>query len=253
MMVKSIALQNIDMDYAPTIERWYYAVHSPQVARRYGPWLARHESYLPVYTPPEAAPFGACNWRYIHCYWRELPNGLDGQLALTPCPRKFYVASAFLPPTPTEDFKGKDFRAEDKQVLRWVQLIKYPQGVDKEEADRWYVEVFAPEACRQRHMYRFFSTKTIRKGLHLPGHIAPADLDSFAEQTDPNWDRFSEMWYESYADWREDVILHPPAYTAPPWAQQAEFPFLTPRTNFVSSFLLEKPSDDYLSYDRVYL
>lgn len=253
MTIKSIALQNIDMDYAPLFERWYYAVHSPQVARRYGPWLARHESYLPVYTPPEAAQFGVCNWRYVHCYWRELPVGFDGQPALTPCPRQFYVASAFLPAAPTEDFKGRDLRSEDRQVLRWVQLIQYPEGVDKEEADRWYVEVFAQEACRQPHMHRFFSTRTLQGERRLPGHIAPADLPFFAGQTDPSWDRFTEMWYESYAGWREDVLLSPPAYTRPPWAQRKDFPFLAPGTNFTSSFLLEKPTDNYLAFDRIYL
>lgn len=58
-MIKTLSLQHANMDYIPALERWYYAVHSAQVARRFGPWLARHESYMPVYSPPEAEKWGA--------------------------------------------------------------------------------------------------------------------------------------------------------------------------------------------------
>lgn len=40
------------------MERWYHRDHSAEIARRYGPWLARHESYLPVDAPVDARECG---------------------------------------------------------------------------------------------------------------------------------------------------------------------------------------------------
>ena len=252
-MIRTIFLMNANMDQIPALERWFYSVHAAQVARRYKPWLARHESYMPPYTPPEAEAFGAYNWRFVNTYWHEIPTGIDGELAMNPSPVAFQSAAATIPPQPTEDFKGAEIRPNDKQVLRWVQLIKYPEGVDKQEADDWYVNVYAKEAAKQPHLYRFLSYKTILDAPHAPGHIAPEDFETFVKGGSGGYDRFTEMWYESYEDWREDNIVNPPAYTKPSWAEQDTFPFVKPGTNFISSFILEKPSDDYLQFDRIYV
>ncbi len=251
-MIKTLSLQHADMDYVPALERWYYAVHSAQVARRFGPWLARHESYMPVYSPPEAEKMGCFNWRFINSYWYDIPQGIDGELAFDPSPVPFLCADATTPAQPTEEFKGMECKS-DKNVLRFIQLIKYPDGVDKKEADRWYVETFAPEACKQEHMYKFISYKTIKDAPHKPGHIDPKDFEVFTAGGITGWDRYSEMWYESYADWREDMINNPPKYTLPSWATQDTFPFVRPVDNFVCSFILEKPTDNYLAFDRIYV
>lgn len=53
-MKKSIVVHQIPMDHIAAMERWYYQDHAPEICRRYGPWLTRHESYLPDDAPIEA-------------------------------------------------------------------------------------------------------------------------------------------------------------------------------------------------------
>ena len=50
-VIKSIVLFDMDPNIVPAWERWYYEYHSPEVARRYGPWIARHESFVPHLQP----------------------------------------------------------------------------------------------------------------------------------------------------------------------------------------------------------
>ena len=108
-MIRSIVVHDIPADSVAAMERWYYRVHSPEFVRRYGPWLARHESYVPVPPPPEAAAFGVFSWRVTDGWWRELPApGPQGALCFTPPPVWPQVATCFIPSQPTEDFLGWD-------------------------------------------------------------------------------------------------------------------------------------------------
>jgi hypothetical protein len=78
---------------------------SVEIARRYGPWLARHESYLPVDAPADARAFGFYNWRVTEAWWRDVPlPGPQGALSFTLPPAWPTVATCFVPPQPTEDF-----------------------------------------------------------------------------------------------------------------------------------------------------
>lgn len=72
-MLKSIVVHDIPMSRIAAMERWYWRDHAPEINRRFGPWLARHESFLPVDAPVEARSFGFFNWRVTEGYWRELP------------------------------------------------------------------------------------------------------------------------------------------------------------------------------------
>jgi hypothetical protein len=169
-MYKSFAMHHIDRNYLPSVERWYFRDHGPEIARRHAPWLVRCESFLPPYWPEEAKDLGFYNWRSTVCYWREIPNaGYQGDFAFTSPKIMATVASAIMPPQPTEDFLGGEIRPGEKDVLRFVHFIKYPEGVSKEAADTFYVDVFAKEALQQTHMYRFFSYKTLQLDQRLPG------------------------------------------------------------------------------------
>jgi hypothetical protein len=161
-----------------------------------------------------------------------------------------------MPPQPAEDFKGHEFSPEEKAVLRWVQFIKYPANADREVADNWYVNTFAKEACRKNGMYRFFSFKTISGLGRIPGVWKPDEDEKMTERTNPSdhqWERMTEMWYETFEDWKESVIDNPPDYTLPEWAEQETFPFVLPGKNFISVFLLERPAYNWLDTRHVFL
>ena len=65
--------------------------------------------------------------------------------------------------------------------------------------------------------------------------------------------RVSELWYESFDDWRQSVIDEPSCYTRPSWASHPDYPFLKPHVDMASSFLLEQPVDEFLRDSRNYL
>ena len=67
------------------------------------------------------------------------------------------------------------------------------------------------------------------------------------------WDRVCELWYDNFDDWRKSVIEAPPKYTKPSWARYDRYPFLEPSVDFVCSFLLERPADEFLKDFRGYV
>jgi hypothetical protein len=251
-MIKSIVVHDIPLDAYPAMERWYHRDHSPEISRRYGPWLTRHESYLPMPVPSEAQAYGFYNWRVTECYWREVPEpGPKGTLAFTAPPAWPRVASCFVPPQPTEDFLGSEYMPAEKVGLRWYVLFRYPQGVSREEGEDWFLGTHAPEVAKQPGLYRFFSYEAIQDAPALPGVWRATDRPP-AGITEVRWDRVHELWYETFSDWRRAVLEAPPIYSKPPWATRDVFPFVEPYVDLVSSFILERPNDEFLRDLRSY-
>lgn len=249
-MYRSYALHRIDLNDIASTERWYITKHGPQIARRYAPWLERLESYRPVELPEDARGYGIANYFCTEGIWREMPDPADrGVLGMTQPPKHARPFSCIVPVQATEDFKGRDDAPEDHFILRWVQLIEYPEGVDKTAADRWYTGTFAEAACRQPSLNRFFSFRTVDEDIHVAGHWAKGAVTPsyVGVPEDHRWDRVTEMWFDDFAGWRAFVNADLPA---PPWVQTGRFPFLEPDSSFVSSFLLETPAYDWLRVDR---
>lgn len=252
-MIKSIVMHDIPIANVAGMERWYFRAHAPEIIRRFGPWLARLDSYLPVDAPSEARGYGFYNWRVTEGWWREIPaTGPAGNLAFTVPPVWPRVATCFVPAQPTEDFMGGEYQPWEKQVLRWFILFRYPQHVDREEGEKWFFRVHVPEVMKQPGLYRFFSYQTIRERLPLPGAWAPGNSPP-PQMVRPSWDRLIELWYETFDDWRRAIIQTPPQYTPPDWATMDGYPFVEPGADFVSSFLLERPNDEFWRESRGYL
>ncbi|MBK6864649.1 MAG: hypothetical protein IPG91_14460 [Ideonella sp.] len=263
-MLRSYLILNItDFSNLPILERWLLQTHAAETLSQLEPILERYVSYRAVPPPPSSESFCPYNWRMTEHWWRELPFrgaglldqgtsiaerwpenytellGIGGDAART----KTWQGSvdgghppvfAFVDYRPSEDFKGKGMTMDAGPSIRWLNAVKYPAGVSLEEGERWYLEVHAPEVCRQPGLKRFFSSKTVEP------------------RTSP-FVRISELWYDSTNAWRNAVIDSPPPYTAPPWARDARYPFLQPGIDFVSQFLLEAPTDDFKRALRPYL
>ncbi len=133
---------------------------------------------------------------------------------------------------------------DDKTILRWLTVFRYPEGVSPEEGDDWYLNVHAPEVMKQPGLTRFFSYKVIpspvavRKGVSTFLHPR-SEISS-------GWHRVSELWYENANGWVESVITSPPSYTRPAWAKRDSYPFLETGVDFAGMFILERPTDDWL-------
>ena len=252
-MIKSIVIHHIDMDHIAAMERRYNGAHAPEINRRFGPWLARHDSYLPVDAPASARAFGFYNWRVTEGWWREIPlTGPRGNFAFTVPPVWPKVATCFIPAQPTEDFMGGQYQPHEKQVLRWYILLRYPDGVTQAEGDQWFLNQHSKQIMQQSGLYRFFSYRVIKEAIGLPGAWAPGNMPP-PETVLHQWDWLIELWYENFGDWRRAILESPPEYTPPPWATRDSFPFVEPNIHFVSSFILERPNNEYWRDSRGYL
>ncbi len=109
-------------------------------------------------------------------------------------------------------------------------MLKYPDGVPVEEGEKWFLEVHSKEVAQQPGIIRYFSYRTMAP----PGRPASP------------WVRVVEQWYEDFEGWQKSVINSPPKYTRPPWAKYDKYPFLEPFVDLVSTFILEKPTNDWL-------
>jgi hypothetical protein len=257
---KSIVMMDVHSDDIAAMERWYYRDHSSEIARRYGPWLARHESYVALPAPPEAKDYGYYSFRVTETYWHEAPlGGPRGAYCFTPAPAWDKVAVVGnVPPQPTEDFFGWDCLPAERACIRWYIMFRYPLGVRPEEGEDWFLNVHAPEVMKQPGLRRFFSTKVNPEAKPLAGTWSP----HIPMHTDPpmvQFDRTMELWYDSPSAWKNAVIDNPPAYTKPEWSVDPwypntvdTYPFLKPGADFVSTFLLERPADEFLRDVRHY-
>jgi hypothetical protein len=241
-VVKTFVLHHLpDMDDLPAAERWFYRLHIPEVLRN------RPLSYVSFRAVP--APAGAEDYGYFNYKLHEqlAPGDEEPPLGLLGWSHEVVplrVAMVTVPAVPTDDFLGRETSFDEKTILRWFCVFRYPEGVSPEEGDAWYREVHAPEVLRQPRLTRFFSYRVMPPRFAIrggrPPFLHPQSVFSSA------WHRVSELWYVDAHGWRESVLDAPPAYTPPPWATRPAYPFLMPGGEFVSSFLLERPSDDWL-------
>lgn len=214
-------------------ERWYFRLHSKEVVRFFGPWLRRYESYRAYEPPPEARRFGAVGGRMTELWYASVEDFIEAKpnsrpytfapwFATAP-PHAITAGVTMVPAMPTEDFLGKEPTPEERHILRWYCLIKYPDGVSLEEGERWYLNVHSQEVKHQTGLLRYVSHRTIAD----PPINTP-------------WHRLVELWYEDFAAWRKAVIDSPPHYTPPPWGKQEPF------VDMVCNFLRYKPDVDFL-------
>jgi len=247
---KRVLILNItSMNELPLMERWLLRDHIAENLGRIAPYLSRYLSYRVVPAPPEAIPYGYYNWRVTELWMHEslplsgtlkatFPPGYDrivGQEGKPPYTTEWDgrlegphpPAICIIPVRPTEDFLGSELRLNDKTILRWLIAFKYPQGVSVDEGEDWFLNVHSKEVIQQPGLTRYYSHRTVES-------LFP-------------WHRLSEQWYENFDGWRKSVIDSPPAYTEPPWAKHQRYPFLEPYSDFVSTFILERPTNDFLT------
>jgi len=252
-MLRSFALHDIPLEHIAAMERWYYRDHAPEIVRRYGPWLARLECYLPVRAPADVQAYGFHNWRMTEAWWRELPEGgTQDDPCFTGAKLWARVAAAFVRPQPTEHFVACDWPPLEKACIRWLILLRYPAGVSRDEGEDWFLRVHAPEVAAQPGLVRFIGYKVLQDVGNVPGRWLPDTLP-FDDRVKTRWDRALELWYETFIDWHRAVVSDPPVYTAPPWATTPTYPFLRPYEEIASTFILERPNDDFLRDSRGYV
>ncbi|MBE2245001.1 MAG: hypothetical protein IAE86_19775 [Burkholderiaceae bacterium] len=233
----------------PALERWFRRQHCPEVLAQ-APWMTRYVMYRCQPPPPGAEGLACFNYR-VHENWvrgSDERRGVAGLLSMSPQPGEMDVVLLTVPAEPSDDFLGADLRFDDTTILRWMQVIAWPDGVDEAAAESWYLNVHAPEVCRQPGLIRFFSHRAApSSGPPIP---SSAGQRPFVSRLPPlfgkRWRRLTELWYANDAAWIRAVLEQPPHYTPPPWGPMRGYPFLEPGSDFVSAFLLEHPDQNLL-------
>jgi hypothetical protein len=212
--------------------RWYLRFHSKEVVRFVEPWLRRYETYKTYPPPAEAKKFGATGG-FMAELWYTSPEefteaGANGKpYTWAPFfrnvpPGGITAGVTIVPARPTDDFLGKEPSPEEKHILRWIRMFKYPEGVSITDGEKWYLQTYAGEAKQQAGLMRFVSYRVDKPPIQTP------------------WHRVEELWYEDFDAWRKAVIESPPKYTPPPWRKEEPF------VDMVSNFVGYKPAYDFL-------
>lgn len=252
-MEKMVIFHNLlDENARPALERWFRHRHVPDVMVQF-PWTCRYLLYRPVPAPKGAEDAGLYTYR-IHENWApdiSLRRGAKGMIQMTPEPGNHAVKAEIIhvPAEPTEDFLGNDWNYDEHTFVRWVMAYRYPKGADREECDRFFLETQAPEIMKMPGLIRFFSHKAIEfEGPALPLTTSDNKIEEDSPVYDMmmrHWDRLSELWFECNDDWTNAVINNSPEFTKPEWATCDRFPFLEPGIDFVHTFILETPDQDF--------
>ena len=230
----------------PAFERWYTRYHAPEVISKDGPWLARFIGYRPLPVIPEALQYGYYNQRVTEAWFRsedKRPTNIINFNRKPPwvkeAKEKIVKAipdvSISVTEPPADVFLSGRFKADDKTILRWYTITKYPKGVSIADGEDWFLNIHSKEVLQQPGLIAYFSYRAVK----IP------------EQS-PGWVRLTELWYEDFRGWKKAVIESPPKYTKPPWAKYDKYPFLEPYVDFTSTFLMERPDHDYLKEVSTY-
>jgi len=234
-------------------DRFYMRYHGPEIMRLSGPWIRRYQLWLPFEPPEEAVErFGAVQGRYGELWYTEedyldrppmrgiteSPWGMEGQ------------TTVMVPAWPTEEFYDSDPHPDETPILRWVTVIRYPDGVSEEEGEKWFLEVHAKEALKQPGLLKFVSHKVLNiqspSLSNTPSPSQSGEMPQMSGDKPPqsgnmpqssgmpgrkSWVRVCEYWYRDFDAWRKAILESPPKYTAPSWG--GEYPFVEMSSTFI--------------------
>ncbi|WP_319411443.1 hypothetical protein [uncultured Cohaesibacter sp.] len=246
----------------PAAYRWLYKHHVNDSISQFAPYVTKYSTYRALPLSPSAEDFGTYNFIMTEHYWLidpfnggGAPKGVaftehfnDEYLTITRQPtgmglrpgvwtgsREGYHPTAFmfLPIYWEHEYKGPR-SIEDGPNYRWIFTIAYPDGVDREEADKWFHEEFMAAFCALPQVTRALSSPVLDNPRKSPFH------------------RLAEIWFENSREWESAVETVWKTIPKPDWATHDRFPFFEPYKDCVSIFLLDRPESDHLEQFRGY-
>ena len=123
----------------------------------------------------------------------------------------------FVPMWWEEDIKGKGRNIEDGANYRWNFSIGYPEGVSKEEGNKWLYEEVLPVFQDAPEVTRIVASDVKKE---IGGCVM---------------DKVLEIWFENQSGWYKVAVDRTKKLKKPGWAQQEKFPFLKPYHNIIGT------------------
>jgi hypothetical protein len=123
-------------------------------------------------------------------------------------------------------------------MIRWVFLLRYPEGVSIDEGERWYLGTHTQEAKLQKGLCRYVTWKLEPAPVATPGRSL---------ETLNRWVRLTEVCFTDWEAWRQSNVENPGKYTPAPWADPAKVQRGT-AASFISEtiFIGDRPEYDLL-------
>ena len=253
-------------NYRPKLEKWLHKVHIPDSISQFEPYVTKYAFY-PSYPMPEGAErFGYARMQLTEHHW--LVSDFDPRLGTKAIAETFPLdvlvwqgnmpASAlgggqleaegdtgnaarqmnneegnpfifcFLPMWWEKDIKGKGRTLEDEANYRFNFTIGFPEGVDKEEGEKWLFDEVIPIMEAAPECTRILASKVKKE-------INNCVMD---------W--VVEAWFEHETDWKKVMVGDMEKLEKPEWAMTDTFPFLKPRHNVCSV-----ATADYTPYNNL--
>lgn len=128
---------------------------------------------------------------------------------------------AFLPMWWEEDLKGKGRNISDGPNYRWNFAVGYPEGVSKEDGNKWLYEEVLPIFINSDKVTRVL-VSNVKKDIN--GCVM---------------DKVVEIWFENQSGWYEVAVEGTRNLKKPAWAQQDQFPFLKPYHNIIGTCIAD--------------
>ncbi len=259
-------------EYRPKLMDWLYRHHIPDSMSNFGPYCTKYAFYQSYPTPPTGEKFGARAMQLTEHYWlvnehmpemknrsmsefmpmdvlrwqgclpdidmgeQKFESGDAGRTAggNVDCPPFIF---AFVPLNWEDDFKGAGRTVEDGPNYRWQFLLQYPEGVSKEEGEKWFYEEWVPYFENCPYVNRFVSSRV------SANYGAPS----------AQFDRCAEMWFAGEEEWKKAVDRAAKKIRKPEWAESDEFPYLRPQFNIASIFTGDMATMDAYSQYHGYI
>lgn len=246
---------------------WMYFHHVQESMAQFGPYVSKYTYHWALPIPEEGERFGTRNFNLAEHYW--LVNPMDSRLKVKAIaeymppealvwqgtlPDKEETLKmgmlkgdegrstgrdaedgtipfvwAFVPMWWEEDFKGSGRTLADGYNYRWLFVIKYPEGVSKEDGDKWFYNDMIPVFQAMKQTTRILSSSVIQ------------------EVNDCPYQRMVEIWFDDNEGWHDAVMKEAATIKKPSWASIDYFPYLKPQTEIVGEFLSDRPGDDHYS------
>ena len=116
-------------------------------------------------------------------------------------------------------------------MLRWVFLLRYPDGVPFEDGEHWYLGTHTQEAKKLQRLRRYRSWRAER------APVTP--VWSTVERLN-HWDRVTELVFDDWVSWHRAAVREVPQYTPAPYGPNG----FESETIFIG----EEPGDDFLGH-----
>ncbi len=240
----------------PAAYRWLYKHHVSDSISQFAPYVTKYATYRALPLSKSAEHFGTYNFIMTEHYWlidpfsqSDVPQGLafcehfsDEYLAITRQPTGMGLrptkwtgtkegfhptAFMFLPMFWENQFKGPR-SIEDGPNYRWQFAHTYPDNVEKDVAEQWFLNELMPAFCELPQVTQALSSRVLNNPRKSPFY------------------RLSEIWFENSLEWEEAVKTVASWVKKPAWASYDEFPYFEPYKDFVGVFLLDRPESDHL-------